>query len=446
MNTSFRNFVILWIGQLCSVLGTGITQFSLGVWILKETGSVTQFAMIMMAASLPGILIAPFAGVVVDRWNRKWIMVISDCMAGLSTLAIFILYSFNALEVWHLFITAAIATMFNSFQMPAYQASIPMLVPKEKLDKANGMVQLTEALSIVIAPMLAGFLFYAIDLNGILIIDFATFFVAITTLLCIKFPALPSKGSSEVEEKTSFFKEALFGWEFIMKRPGLKGFLLYFAIVNLLLGFFNVLLQPLILSFSDEKMLGISLSLAGIGMLVGGATMSIWGAPKNRVLTVLGTGFVGGIFLSIAGLKESILLITLGVFFVFVMIPVGNAASQSIWQRKVPLHVQGRVFSLRRMIAVSLQPIAFISAGPLVGWLAPQMEEGGSLSGLFGKLVGMGDGRAIGLLFVLLGVLWSLTSILLYFNPRVRKLEGELPDVLEDRAVENEGIAVTTQA
>jgi MFS transporter, DHA3 family, macrolide efflux protein len=425
---SFRTFFTIWIGQLASVIGSGLTNFALGVWVLKETGSVTQFALIIMCASVPAIMAAPFAGVIVDKWKRKWVMVISDSIAGLSTITIFILIYFNLFEVWHLYVTAAISSLFSSFQMPAYQATIPLLVRKEQLGRANGMVQMADALSIVFAPVMAGFLLFSIGIKGILIIDFITFTIALSTLLFVKFPEL---ANHEKDTKpVSFFQDALFGWKYIMDRPGLRGLLVYFAVVNLLLGYFNVLLQPLLLSFTNEKMLGIALSITGIGMLLGGISMSIWGGPKNRVLGVVGSGAISGIFLMLLGLKESIILVTAATFIMFLLLPIGNAASQVIWQSKVPLNVQGRVFALRRMIAISLSPIAYITAGPLVEKVFdPAVQEGAFAYGIT-TLIGSGDGRGIGLLFLLLGLGWILTSIFVYLNPRVRGLEKEIPDAL----------------
>ncbi|MHC0035447.1 MFS transporter [Pseudoneobacillus sp. C159] len=440
---SFRTFLTIWIGQLASVIGSGLTSFGLGVWVLKETGSVTQFSLIIMCASIPAIIAAPFAGVIVDKWKRKWIMVISDTVAGLSTVTIFVLLYFNVFEVWHLYIAAAVSSLFSSFQMPAYQATIPLLVPKEQLGRANGLVQMADALSIVFAPVMAGLLLATIEIKGILIIDFCTFLIALSTLLFVKFPELAN--NEKDSKKVSFFQDALYGWKYIMERPGLKGLLVYFAVVNLLLGYFNVLLQPLILSFTNEKVLGMALSITGIGMLLGGISMSVWGGPKNRVLGVVGSGVISGIFLMLLGFKESIVLITAATCFMFLLLPIGNASSQVIWQSKVPLNVQGRVFALRRMVAISLSPIAYITAGPLVEKILNPAVQHGGFANRVTNIIGTGDGRGIGLLFILLGFGWILTSIFVYLNPRVRGLEKEIPDAIsQESEIKKEGLVTVS--
>jgi MFS transporter, DHA3 family, macrolide efflux protein len=441
-NYSFQTFFTIWIGQLASVIGSGLTNFGLGVWVLKETGSVTSFALIIMFASVPAIIAAPFAGVIVDKWKRKWVMVISDSVAGVSTLIIFALIYFNLFEVWHLYITAAVSSLFSSLQMPAYQATIPLLVRKEQLGRANGMVQMADALSVVFAPVMAGFLLYSIGIKGILVIDFVTFIIALSTILFVKFPELSE--SEKDTKKVSFFQDALFGWKYIMDRPGLRGLLVYFTVVNLLLGYFNVLLQPLILSFSNEKVLGVALSITGIGMLLGGISMSVWGGPNQKVLGIVGSGAISGIFLMLLGLKESVVLVTAATFLMFLLLPIGNACSQVIWQSKVPVNIQGRVFALRRMIATMLSPIAYITAGPLVEKLFnPAVGEGGVFNGMT-VLIGAGEGRGIGLLFLILGVGWIITSIAVYFNPRVRRLEMEIPDALVAEPDKKDDIVLVT--
>lgn len=440
---SFKTFVVIWIGQLVSIIGTSLTSFGIGVWVLKETGSVTQFSLIMMSATVPAILISPFAGVVVDRWKRKWVMVISDSLAGLSTFAIFLLLLTNSLEIWHIYIAAAVASFSSAFQSPAYQSSISLMVPKAQLLRANGMVQLAEASSIVIAPLLAGFLVVEVGIKGIIIIDFVTFLVAITILLFTKIPEVNK--TKETSEQLSFFRDALYGWKYIMDRPGLKGLLVFFAVSNLLLGYFNVLLQPLILSFTNEKVLGATLSFAGIGMLVGGIIVSVWGGSKKRILTVMISGVLGGLFLSLTGIRPSPYVVAIGAFMMFLLIPFANGASQTIWQSKVAPNVQGRVFALRRMIGISLSPVAYITAGPLVEKIfEPFMQGSGKVATMLQSVLGSGSGRGMGLFIVIIGIVWTVSTIIILVHPRVRHIEKELPDEIDEVRSVNQSSSVHT--
>lgn len=425
---SFRTFTTLWLGQLASVIGSGLTGFALGVWVFQETGSVTLFSFIVMAAVVPGVLAAPFAGYVVDKWKRKYVMIAADTIAGISTMVILLLLMFDALEVWHIFLTSAIASFSSSFQLPAYQSTVSLLVPKKHLGRANGMVQMADSLSMLIAPLAAGFLLGLIGLEGIIMIDLFTFLVAIVTLIAVKFPELAKE--TDVK-KTKFIKEALKGWTYIKARPALVGLLFYFAFVNFLLGYLNVLIQPLILMLSDEKALGMVISISGGAMLLGGVVLSIWGGMKDKMKQFLLFGTLSAVGLSIMGLSSSITVITIGMILSLGLIPFGNAAVQEIWQRKVHANVQGRVFALRRMIGLSLSPIAYLTAGPVTEKIFnPLMSENGILSNNLGLLFGVGEGRGIGLLFFILGILWMITGIGYYAHPRIRHLDLELPDAI----------------
>ncbi|MBM7659680.1 MFS family permease [Bacillus mesophilus] len=437
---SFKTFLIIWFGQLASVIGSGLTSFSLGVWVFQETGSVTLFSFIIMSAVLPGLLASPIAGYIVDKYKRKTIMIAADCVAGFSTLVIFILLSTGNLEIWHIFVTSGLASFSSSFQLPAYQSTIALLVPKKNLGRANGMVQMADSLSMVVAPLAAGLLLGLIGLNGIILIDFISFFIAITTLIFVKFPELTKMPN---KEKSPFLKEAMLGWSYIQNRPALVGMLVYFAFANFLLGYVNVLIQPLILTLGDEKALGMTISIMGVGMLLGGILMSLWGGMQDHIKQFLLFGFISAIGLSIAGMFPSVLVITIGMFISMSLMPFGNAASQTIWQRKVHPSVQGRVFALRRMIALSLAPIAYITAGPVTEKVFnPLMVEGGLLAGSVGAWIGVGDSRGIGLLFLTLGVLWAALSVGFYLHPRIRNLENEVPDAIDE---ESDLIKVTTK-
>jgi MFS transporter, DHA3 family, macrolide efflux protein len=440
----FKTFLYIWFGQLISIIGSGLTAFALGIWVLQKTGSVTMFSLILLFSTFPAILFSPFAGVIVDRFDRRNVMIISDSLAGLGTLMIFLLYKTDSLEIWHLFIILSISSVASSLQFPAYQAAVSTLVHKKHLGRANGMVQVSESLSIIICPLLAGILLKLIDLHGIIIIDFSTFVVALFTLLFVKIP-LASKNIETIESKKSVWKEAAAGWKYIVERPGLKWLLMYFAFSNFLLGFYNILLQPYVLSFTNEKILGITISCLGIGMLLGGLLMSAWGGPKQRIQALLGFGFLSALALAAAGIKASPSLVALAIGTSSFFMPLTNGSSQAIWQSKVPGHLQGRVFALRRMLALSLSPLAYILAGPISEYIfEPSMKANGFFAGSLGPIFGVGEGRGMGLFITLIGVCWAFTAVLVYLHPRVRNLETELPDSEMSLNTEKDSLVVNT--
>ena len=423
-----RTFFVIWVGQLISMLGSGLTAFALGVYIYQRTGSATQLGLSLLAATLPALLLAPLAGALVDRWDRRWAMILSDTGAGLSTLVIWLLLSSGRLEVWHIYMANAVNSMFGTFQRPAYMAATTLLVPKKHYGRAAGLSQVAGAISQIVAPLLAGFLIVLVQIEGIILVDFATYAVATLTLLVIRIPRPEATAESEAAKGT-LWHEAAFGWIYLKARPGLLGLLLLFAFVNFALGFYGTLFTPLILSFSTADVLGTIFSVGGIGMLVGSLVMSAWGGSRRKINSLMAAMFVSGFCLSLAGLRANPILIGVSTFVFFAMLPVANGSSQAIWQAKVAPDVQGRVFAIRGMIAVAASPIAYLLAGPLADYVfEPFMASGNALSVTVGQLTGTGAGRGIGLIFLAMGMLISAATAIVYLYPRIRLVEDELPD------------------
>jgi len=177
-----KTFFIIWLGQLASMIGSGLIGFALGVWIYQQTGQATPFALTALFGTLPRVLLSPVAGAVSDRWNRKRIMLVADSLSGVVTLVTAILLLTGDMQVWMVYLISFFGAVFASFQAPAYSASIVMLVGKDQLTRANSMVQLGEAIESILTPLLAGALFGLIGMRGIIIIDVVTYFIAIFPL------------------------------------------------------------------------------------------------------------------------------------------------------------------------------------------------------------------------------------------------------------------------
>lgn len=425
-----RVFILIGFGQLVSLIGSGLTGFALGVWVYQRTGSVTQFALISLCTTLPLILISPLAGTLVDRWNRRWLMILSDSAAGLSTLAIALLLVAGRLEVWHIYLAAAWGSTFSAFQWPAYAAATTLLVPKKHLGRVSGMTQLGQAVAQLISPVLAGVLLVTIKLQGVILLDFTTFLCALVTLLLVRFPDAKTTAAPEAG-KGSLLREAAYGLRYITVRPGLLGLLIFFAASNLLLGVVSVLATPLVLSFASPAVLGTILSIGGIGMLMGSLVMSIWGGPQRCINTLFGFMLLSGLCIMVAGLRPSVPLFALTTFLFFFGLPLINGSCQVIFHKKVAPDVQGRVFALNGAIAGASLPLAYMVAGPLADQVfEPLMAPNGPLVGSIGQLIGVGPGRGIGLLFIVMGALTILVTVAAYQYPRLRLVESELPDAL----------------
>ncbi|MCL7453341.1 MAG: MFS transporter [Anaerolineae bacterium] len=435
----FRTFLVIWSGQLVSLTGSGLTGFALGVWVYQRTGSVTQFALISLFTALPGIVFSPLAGALVDRWDRRWAMILSDAGAGLCTLIVALLLAANRLEVWQIYILMALSSTFSAFQWPAYSASITQLVPKEHFGRASGMVQLGEAFAQIASPTLAGVLIGVIRVEGIILIDFLTFIFAVVTLSLVHVPK-PKATEEGKAGQGSLLREAAYGWKYIRARPGLLGLLLLFAATNFTSGIVQVLFTPLVLSFTTAAVLGTILSIGGLGFLGGSLTMSAWGGPKVRVYGIYVSLLLQGVVLFAAGFPPQVTVLAAAAFLYFFNHPIVNGCSQAIWQSKTAPDVQGRVFAVRRMIAWSSLPLAYLAAGPLADQVfEPLLAEGGALASSVGQIIGTGEGRGIGLLFIILGIVSLLATAVGILYPRLRQVETELPDITidgDDRASE----------
>jgi DHA3 family macrolide efflux protein-like MFS transporter len=426
-----RAFTIIWIGQVLSLLGSAMTNFGLTIWAYQETGQATSLALIAFFWGVPLVLLSPVAGAIVDRSNRKLMMMISDLAAGMVTIVQLILYVSGNLEIWHLYITAAVAGTFQTFQWPAFSAAMSLMLPKEQYGRANGMMQLAEAGSGIFAPVLAGALLAIIGLGGIMALDIVSFAFAVGSLLLVIIPQ-PTRSAAGLASQGSLWQESLYGFRHILARRSLLGLQLVFMWGNFFASLGFVLLPAMILARTgnDALALGSVESAGSIGGVVGGLTMSAWGGFKRRVHGVL----LGWIVTSLAGQVVLGLAVPLPVWLVssFVLgffIPIVNASNQSIWQAKVEPDVQGRVFAARRAIAWLIMPLAQLLAGPLADRVfEPAMQPGGSLAGTFGSLVGTGDGAGMGLILVLSGLAATLGALAGYALRTVRNAEDLLPD------------------
>lgn len=424
-------FLIVWLGQILSLLGTSMTTFALTIWAFEVTGKATTLAMVGFFFVTPMLLFSPLAGAIVDRSNRKLMMMVSDLAAGLATGGILVLHTAGSLQIWHLYVAAAIQGFFNSFQWPAYSAAITTMLPKEQYARANGMMSLAESGSNIFAPLLAGALLGVVGLGGILTIDVITFLFAIGALLLVRVPQ-PARTEEGQRGRGSLWKESAYGFRYILERPSLLGLQVVFLVCNLFVGIPFAIQAPMILARTGNNELALaSVSSAGaIGGVIGGLVMSAWGGPKRRVHGVLAGWIISSLFgLVLMGSGRMLAVWALASFIDAFFVPMINGSNQAIWQSKVAPDIQGRVFSIRRLIAWFVTPLAMLVAGPLADHvLEPAMQVGGSLSAALGWLVGVGPGAGMSLLFIAGGLLAALAGLLAYAFPTVRDVEVLLPD------------------
>ncbi len=426
---NLRAFFTIWIGQLVSLIGSQLTGFALGVWVYDQSHSISLLAVTQIALGAPFVLLSPLAGVLADRWNRRTAMIVSDLGAGLAVLTAAGLFFSSWLRPWMVIPINLWLGAFQTLMWPAFTASVTLLVPKEHYGRANGFVQLGEALPQIAGPALAGALYVVIHLGNLALIDFFTYLFSVALmLLWVRIPR-PARTEDGRQARGSVWKEMKFGWDYITARPGLLGLLFYFMVINFLTGVMQPLLTPLILDNWSADVLGYLSTVMGVGMLGGTLLMSAWGGGRRKIYTLLGSGIGGGLFLSAVGVRLSIPLLAVCGFGFMFMMPFMNASSQAIWQVKVAPDVQGRVFAVRRALAWSTQLIAPLLAAPLADYVfKPGMAPGGALAAILGPVVGVGANHGVGVLMSLLGMLTGVVSVAALLIPTLRNLERDVPD------------------
>jgi len=424
---SLQSFIVIWSGQLVSLLGSEMTTFAITLWAWEKTGRATSLSLILLFAFTPRVIVALFSGIIVDTWNRKQLMMLADSIAGLSTIALLLLLITGHLAIWHLYITSAVNGLFGYLQSLAHSASMVMLVPKQSYAKASSLDSLKEASAYVLAPAIAGVIYPLTGLIGILGVDLATFIVALTTLWIIPVPQ-PAAGPKPNKMR---WHQIFFGFSYIFKRPGLLAILLFLLVSNLFGSASYPLISPLILARTggSAETLAVVQSALGVGAVIGAALLSVFGSPNPRI---------HGVLLGMALPQLGLLAIAMGrgaavwigaALATAIFVPLVGSCNQTIWLSKVDPKVQGQVFASRFLIAQLASPIGYALTGPLADWVfEPAMQSEGLLARQFGPWVGTGPGAGIALQLIVLASCSLVIGIGAYRVRLLRNVEEIVPD------------------
>ena len=423
-------FIIVWLGQIVSQIGSAMTAFGISIWLFQQTGQATTLTWAMVAFMGPATLLSPIAGTIVDRGNRKLILIASDLVSGVTTIVMLFLLLNGDLQIWHIYLLNFVNGSFSSLQWPAFSAAITMMVDKEQYARTSGLMQLGNSASNIFAPAAAATFLSLFGLQGILIFDIVTFSVAVLAILPVFVPQPPVSAESQ-SSQGSFWAETKYGFTYILERRSLLGLQLVFMGINLFGNLSYALMIPMILArtANNEIALGSVQTVGAIGGVVGGLLLGVWGGPKKRTHGVLGGMILSGLSAMLLGVVSTVILWAVAAFCMSFFLPFVNGSNQAIWQSKVPPDLQGRVFSVRRTIAQFLGPVSTAAAGPLADNIfEPAMREGGSLVNQFSWLVGSGIGAGMGLMIVFGGAASVVVALIGYTSATVRDAESLLPD------------------
>ena len=418
---------LIWVGQIVSLFGSGLTGFALGVWLYQQTGSASNFAIVALCTALPHMLLSPLVGVWVDRYNRRWMMALADSGSALCTLAAAALFFSGHIQVWHIYLITLLSSACGSLQAPAYSALVATAIPKAQLARANGMIQLGQGLADILAPGLAGVLLLVVGVPGVLLIDLVTYLVGIGTLLFSRVPAMPPAGKNPAFQPAGFWAEAGAGLRVLAGDSGLMALLSFQAVFSFLWSIFAVLVTPMVLGFATPDQLGFAMVIAGSGLLTGSLVLSAWGGPKRRLTGLLVFELSSAIAFILMGLRPNLALVAGAAFFAHFTLAFVSSLNESLWQGQTPGEVQGRVFAFKQAAMKAATLLAYVTAGVLADRVInPLLLPDGALAGSLGPLFGVGPGRAIAAMFVLIGVVKALAAAGLVRSQLARQVEGKV--------------------
>lgn len=368
-------FFVIWTGQAFSLIGSALVQFALVWWMTKTTGSATVLATATLVALLPQILLGPFVGALVDRWNRRLIMIIADTGIAIATGVLILLFAAGNIQVWQVYVILLVRSLGGAFHGPAMTASTSLMVPKQHLARLAGLNQTLQGLLSVFAPPLGALLIGLLPMQGVLAIDIGTAALAVFPLLVLSIPNPPRQmaQANGTAKKTTYWHDLREGFTYVVKWPGLLGLILLAMMLNFLL-IPSSSLTPLVITKVFGKgvaELGWTETIFGVGVIVGGLVLSAWGGFKRKIVTSL-TGVVGigaGVVLIGAAPSNLFFLILVANFVIGVTQVFANGPLMAIFQTAIEPDMQGRVFSLINAGATAMMPISLLVAGPISDWL-----------------------------------------------------------------------------
>ena len=405
MSSGMKKFLLLWIGELISSIGGGLTSFGLGVYVFQKTGSAAGMALVTLLGFLPTLLFTVPAGVLADRYDRRVLMMIGDGFSGLGILYIFLCMIRGGANLVQICIGVFISAIFSSFLDPSYRATITDLLSKEEFSKASGLVSLAGSARYLFSPIIAGLLLAYHDISLLLLIDVSTFFVTITTTFIVR------QGIKAIQhtEKQSFLESIKEGWSAIHIEKGVFVLVLCSSLITLFLGTLQILVEPMILSFADSKVLGIIETLCASGMLASGILLGSFGIKKEYGKVLQISFFMAGIFMIGMSIFENLVSISIFGFFFFATLPLCNNCMDYLCRTNIPDALQGRAWGF----------IGFLSQ---IGYVIAYAVSGLAADGL-GNLSGMGVGRGAAMMIGISGALLSLVAVTLLRFPAIKELE-----------------------
>ncbi|NLO30497.1 MAG: MFS transporter [Methanosarcina mazei] len=414
----YSKFLLIWFGQFISIIGSGLTIFSLGVYVYQQTGTASSYVFILMCAFLPPFLLKPYGGILADRHDRRLMMVIGDSGSTLGLLFIFIMMLKGNIELWQIYLGIAISSTFSAFQEPAYKALITDLLPENQYAKASGLVQLASSAQYLISPFLAGIILTIMDIKFVFLIDVATFLIASSIVIWIRNILGITQITKPEQNNMADLKE---GIQEFSKNRGVVNLVITTMFVLFFVGLLQSLIIPMLLNLTTVKAAGITQSICASGILIGSLFIGVFGNKNKYVKTLSISLFISGIFFANLGFSTNIAFVTLAGFLFFATLPFINTSIEVLIRRNIDNSKQGRVWSIISMVTYLGSIIAFAVAGFLADKIFnPLLEPEALLSETAGSIIGVGEGRGIALVFIISVLLISIIALLIWKNKKIK--------------------------
>jgi len=421
-----KNFYKLWLGELISSIGSGMTAFALSVYVYKKTGSVSYVSLITLLSFMPSIVLSPIGGLLADRYDRRLLMIIGDLFSGLGL--VYILWSIQAGEksIVPIFVGITFSSIFTSLLEPSYRATLTDILEEENYAKASGLIQVAGSAKYLISPVIAGMILSVADIRVILLLDILTF---ITTCLMI-FLVRKSMNSETQNYKKDSFKGLLEGLFIIKENRGVYFLVIIMFFVCFFMGFIQILIRPMILALSSVKTAGIMESLCAVGLLIGSLWIGIAGIKKNYSKILAVACFFCGIFMSMTGVNENLNIIGISTFLFFSTLPFMNSCADVLVRVSIPNELQGRVWGLISLITQMGTVVAYIISGIMADYVfEPMFNKNGILVENIEIIIGTGKGRGIGFMLILSGIGMLIMAIVIWKNGEIREVSEKCVDL-----------------
>lgn len=412
----FYKFMLLWVGELISAIGSGLTSFGLSVYVFHLTGSAGAMALVTLLAFMPTLLLSPLAGVLADRYDRRFLMMLGDGLSGIGVVFILVCLLKGNGALWQICVGVAISSVFSSLMEPAYKATVTDLLSPEQYTKASGLVGIAGSAKYLFSPIIGGILLAVSDIKLLLFLDIITFFITVVSTLLVRkgLKNTVTLVDKEIEKEATFLDQLKAGLGAVSQNRGVRILVVMGAVITLFLGFMQTLSAPMILGFATSATLGIGETICATGMLVSSILMGILSIKKGYAKMLSASLFFAGFFMVMFGLYENMVWICVSGFLFFAMLPFANSSLDYMIRSNIPNQLQGRAWGFIGVISQLGYVIAYSLSGLLADFIS--------------KTFDISIGRGAGICITISGVFLCATALLLYTVKSIKSLDkgGEI--------------------